>query len=1554
MKNIINILYFDTNIHDTEFATDIDNNLTNMSNMTDSTDLADLADLADSTDLADWDLMCPILLDWLEDPIIMPCCGRAVSKIPLYECVKDIEHCERKCPNCAKLLGNFNILNAPVSLNISNIVKRFKELNPLYLSNKKPSSQISPEWEGNIDWLEPVGSAYQTILGKLKLNCLDNKFQFKTLLIPVIDRSGSMSGNPITQCKYSLNRIVDLAYTNSNIITNIITYDDRVESILVNTTQTIESYRYAIEEIKARGGTSFNVAFNEIVRVCEELIDPTITNISIIFLTDGQDSSTYGKSRATLVNTLKEKLNSTINADTINLQIHAIGFGASHDYEFLNSLRQITRVEGAYRYADPTEDADSLSNKINSLLDVIAQTISIPIKIVNCPYPIIYSESPVFWLDLTNCVGKSIDYFDIEAQIGSDSNTKFNIRCKFNPDENVSKVWNEWYTHLVDELMSEIITIVSKTKLTQDKNTEQVEQVELNLADQIHLELIEQRTKAIKSRIKSNITEAEIEDNIDLSRCEKIILTLNQLRAGAKFDLNATRILNDMKFEGKYKTTNATQQVQQTNKLGYKAGGVDMLVHRMDLGIKKNNWKIIPKQKLLNCDKEIVSGLLLKTSKCIEWYNANKMNGINLDAYMDIDQMNFFSIACSIGKFGLVEHILKSHKQTKTNEEFNLMINSSTNKFCKRPMDLAIQNGYWKTCQILFSYGAKPSSKYEQLNYEPGELLLRTCVSKKYWRTGEFMVFNNLVSITDETIDSVPDSDGLIWLSKMKGAESIDVFKAIKKSMVEVISNSLDQIKSQISWADYMDMFVKPNADQIKIIELLLSFKKADILEQIDIMEAGEPDKTTLLYLACERGNLELFYLVIKYIPQSEFEAQINWQNLKGTSCLWIACCNKHVDIVTELLNMGANPNLVNLRGDSPLIPTCQKGSESIVNLLLAYGVDMDKFNPERENSLMVCCRNGQYKLLDILLSHIKTNLGNDKLKYYLAWCAKIDGFNPIMSSVELGNVECLKVIYKYDSNLEYRTSLNNVIIAGATPLHLASFYGRTGAVKTLIELGANIYSQTESDESNCLHLAIKHGHKDLVRWLMDLGEITTKLMEMEDSTGRIPEYYAHLAGNEDLLEEFFTSKLAIMFSNIYIKSELDEIACGDVINDYAKSIGVYGYSNITEINLTQGTTPLSWALLTGKNILAKKLISMGADIFKPDDRGITPYYWIKMLKLDPIALGINISMLDSSKCELEDVKTQLMLSKLNVISNSNPQFKMLLQYKPDMIDPVSIIQANTLENNLEKMLDGFGLNIEKSSLELIGNINGNKNVNLISFVDKLKTNKLGIHTNQVNQVNHVSQINNTSYWNMLLLDAKINLIKIISTCGDDFNLNPNQILAIYLYTANFDLFKNVNQNLKSISISSPWYGFIGSLYQGLKLLSNYTGECFRAVNKPFDPQVYSIGYVIEWEGFSIANIDWKNSSELIKLKCGMIFIIKSKTGKNISFCSKYPQEKEIVFLPGTKFEVTNYFVPDIICLAQENIRTSTFKYNSADKVRGFYDKALEGKSSIIIELKEI
>ena len=46
--------------------------------------------------------------------------------------------------------------------------------------------------------------------------------------------------------------------------------------------------------------------------------------------------------------------------------------------------------------------------------------------------------------------------------------------------------------------------------------------------------------------------------------------------------------------------------------------------------------------------------------------------------------------------------------------------------------------------------------------------------------------------------------------------------------------------------------------------------------------------------------------------------------------------------------------------------------------------------------------------------------------------CAEIDGFNPILSGAEMGNVDCIKVIHKYDPEcLEFKSEVDNKIIRG-------------------------------------------------------------------------------------------------------------------------------------------------------------------------------------------------------------------------------------------------------------------------------------------------------------------------------------------------------------------------------------------------------------------------------------------------------------------------------------------------------------------------------------------
>jgi hypothetical protein len=283
-------------------------------------------------------------------------------------------------------------------------------------------------------------------------------------------------------------------------------------------------------------------------------------------------------------------------------------------------------------------------------------------------------------------------------------------------------------------------------------------------------------------------------------------------------------------------------------------------------------------------------------------------------------------------------------------------------------------------------------------------------------------------------------------------------------------------------------------------------------------------------------------------------------------------------------------------------------------------------------------------------------------------------------------------------------------------------------------------------------------------------------------------------------------------------------------------------------------------------------------------------------------------------------------------------QNKMLLGLQPTKLQLINDVTNSEDVNTLIKMNDGYGVKITDKTI-----INLKKSqtldYSLLGFVDKLKSSKF-----------FPDGETNLKY---IIADAKINIIKRIAA-GETLLL-PVHMLALYLYTGNYTIFKQVNMTLKDWSntstdpSSSVWYPFINCLYQSINIINPYIGEVYRAVDTKFTLDTYEIGKIIQWNSFSLCSAEWKDASDLIGKKTGVVFIIHSLTGRVISKYSKYPVDNEAIFLPLSKFKVINYFRADTICLAQANIRESTFKMTDSYKTR-----VLEGNECIIVELLEL
>jgi len=361
-------------------------------------------------------------------------------------------------------------------------------------------------------------SEYST-LAYLDIKCLDPNLKSKTLLIPVIDESGSMDGNPTRQVKLSLKKIVDLTFQNSNLITYLVGYSDSGVSYTINTAGYSTNYYYDLidEKFGRGGGTYFNYAFKGVIDCLYNYKDnPDISSVVVVFLTDGEDSS--NNNRTDMVDNFKRDFE---NAWQIPYTVHSIGFGKDHDYDFLNKLRQIGTTEGAYRYANPDESDDSLSKKITSVTEVIANSSSLPIDLIDANgYKIIAGENGQYWLDLSN-VNCNIN-FNIKVLVNK--REEVTLTTEFSEYENEIEITTRWITYLIDTVATEFIQIKNSNRSF----------------GSILDPLIERLQKVIGSLD---------DDNSEHSRAKILLQMLNDVKSGYSVD---DKVLNNLKFDGKY------------------------------------------------------------------------------------------------------------------------------------------------------------------------------------------------------------------------------------------------------------------------------------------------------------------------------------------------------------------------------------------------------------------------------------------------------------------------------------------------------------------------------------------------------------------------------------------------------------------------------------------------------------------------------------------------------------------------------------------------------------------------------------------------------------------------------------------------------------------------------------------------------------------------------------------------------------------------------------------------------------------------------------------
>jgi hypothetical protein len=121
---------------------------------------------------------------------------------------------------------------------------------------------------------------------------------------------------------------------------------------------------------------------------------------------------------------------------------------------------------------------------------------------------------------------------------------------------------------------------------------------------------------------------------------------------------------------------------------------------------------------------------------------------------------------------------------------------------------------------------------------------------------------------------------------------------------------------------------------------------------------------------------------------------------------------------------------------------------------------------------------------------------------------------------------------------------------------------------------------------------------------------------------------------------------------------------------------------------------------------------------------------------------------------------------------------------------------------------------------------------------------------------------------------------------------------------------------------------------------------------------MYTIGQTFRWRHFASASTLWKVALEnapyfTSSARKGVVFIVKSKTGRLVGAYSQFAFDSEVLLLPDTVFCVTNWYHGDVIALGQANIRQHTFGVKEVDQERQCLAQLTESDKSLIIEITE-
>lgn len=392
-------------------------------------------------------------------------------------------------------------------------------------------------------------------------------------------------------------------------------------------------------------------------------------------------------------------------------------------------------------------------------------------------------------------------------------------------------------------------------------------------------------------------------------------------------------------------------------------------------------------------------------------------------------------------------------------------------------------------------------------------------------------------------------------------------------------------------------------------------------------------DCRTTLHVASECGHSNLVSALIPML-HSEEDA-LDCVDSSQLTPLFLASKHGHLNIVTQLMDAKADPNIPNQNGQMPLHAASELGYHRIVTALIAR-TELTAKDNEGKTALHLALENDHVDVAQLLINEIALDASPDCLHGSPATrdkngpirrCALLDEFDssgstPLLIATSRNLIVAVKDLLHRgaDCNLTDSRGKSALHIAaengysnifdfliresartnanddnGTSALHSAASFGHFPMVQTLLEKHAKLY---QSEEENPFLLACKSGHAKVVEILLP------HYLDNDQTAGLIA---ASMNGHVDVVEVLLDYGV-----NKDVQDEFDSTALQySAFLSFPRNVHLLlsRQANL-EFRDNFGRTALSDAARNNSAEALKLLIAAGADLDTEDDSGETPLYF--------------------------------------------------------------------------------------------------------------------------------------------------------------------------------------------------------------------------------------------------------------------------------------------------------------------------------------------------------